>query len=233
MMIERHPEIESLSVEISSSKSVFTVGSLDEGVETVFEDFPPELKYCTNFEVRVFAVNNKDETMAQTAFLSGTSMEAEAALMEVSSFLALCDMVSTDLYQMAVAITDDVGHVKKRICPPERNIMYIHNLYVEEAYRGAGIGKYLLDNINDLFSRSLNYSHHVCVLKPCPQEKLSDNSLRDKEGVSPEEVERLAAFYKKAGYQFIQGSDYMYRTQADTLLGWLDELCMENRGDGV
>ena len=66
-----------------------------------------------------------------------------------------------------------------------------------------------------------------------PQEKLSDNSLRDKEGVSPEEVERLAAFYKKAGYQFIQGSDYMYRIQADTLLGWLDELCMENRGDGV
>jgi GNAT superfamily N-acetyltransferase len=89
---------------------------------------------------------------------------------------------------------------------------------VEEAYRGAGIGKYLLDNINDLFSRSLNYSHHVCVLKPYPQVRLGDNSLRDKEGVSPEEAERLAAFYQKAGYKFIQGSDYMYKIQADTLM---------------
>lgn len=51
-------------------------------------------------------------------------------------------MVSTDLYLMAEAITDKDGNVKKSICPPERNIMYIENIYIEEKYRGMGIGKW-------------------------------------------------------------------------------------------
>ena len=121
------------------------------------------------------------------------------------------------LYQMAAAITGKTGHVKKSICPPERNIMYIHNMYVEEAYRGAGIGRYLLDNVNGLFSRSLNYTHHVCILKPFPQVKCGDHSLRDKESVTPDEFKRLTAFYEKVGYKFIRGTDYMCKIQADEL----------------
>jgi len=217
MMIKSHPEIERLIFEVSSEKSVFTVSSLDEGIETIFEDLPPELKYCTNFTVRVFAVNSEDETTTEIGFLSGTSMEAEVTYTDVSSFLALCDMISTDLYHMAVAITDKTGHVKKSICPPERNIMYVHNMYVEEKYRSAGIGRYLLDNVNDLFSQSLNYTHHVCILKPYPQVKCGDHGLRDKEGAATDEIKRLTAFYKKAGYKTIRGSDYMYKTQADEL----------------
>jgi len=217
MILKSHPEIEHLAFEVSSSKGVFTVSSLDEGFEAAFEDYPPEIKYCTDFAVRVMAVNDADEATTEVGFLSGTSMEAEATYTDVSSFLALCDMISTDLYQMAVAITDKAGHVRKSICPPERNIMYIHNMYVEEAYRGAGIGRYLLDNVNDLFLRSLNYSHHVCILKPYPQVKCGAHGLRDKESVTQDEIKQLTAFYKKAGYQYIRGSDYMYNTQADEL----------------
>jgi len=217
MIVKSHPEIERLAFEVSSSKSVFTVSSLDEGIEATFEDYPPEIKYCTDFTVRVMSVNDADEVTTEVGFLSGTSMEAEATYTDVSSFLGLCDMISTDLYQMAVAVTGKAGHVKKSICPPERNIMYIHNMYVEEAYRGAGIGRYLLDNVNDLFSRSLNYSHHVCILKPFPQVKCGDHGLRDKEGVTPDEIKRLTGFYKKAGYKIIKDSDYMYKIQADEL----------------
>jgi len=95
--------------------------------------------------------------------------------------------------------------------------IYIHNMYVEEGYRGARIGRYLLDNVNDLFSRALNYSHHVCILKPYPQVKCGDHGLRDKEDVTQDEIKQLTGFYKKAGYKIIKDSDYMYKIQADEL----------------
>ena len=154
-------------------------------------------------------------------FLKGTSLEAEITYTDVNNFLELCDMVSADLYHMAVAITDKKGHVKKSICPPENNIMYIENIYVEEKYRGLGIGKYLIDNINNLFFRSLNYTHYTFILTPSPQIKHGKHSLRDSENATNMEKERLIKFYKKCGYKLIEGSDYMYKTKVNELFQML------------
>ena len=151
MNIKTHPEIKSLEFEVSSSKSVIAVDSLDESIEAACDALPPEEKYCTGIKIRVFVVNSSGERAAEAAFLSGTSFEAEAAIEEeAGSFFELCDMVSADLARIAEAITDENGVVKQGICPPERNILYIHHMYVEEAYRGAGIGRCLLDNLNEL-----------------------------------------------------------------------------------
>ena len=109
---------------MSSSKNAFTISSLDEGIELAFEELTPEEKYCTNFEVRVFAVNGLDERTAEVAFLSGTSMEAEATLIDVDSFLELCNMGSMDLCQMAESITDSTGNVKKRMPAGTEHYVY-------------------------------------------------------------------------------------------------------------
>ena len=216
-----HKDIESIEFKVLSEKSIFHVASLDESIEALSENFSPEYKYITNFTVDVYAVDGMGEILAVIGFLKGSSIEAEVTFADVNSFLELCDMVSTDLYLMAEAITDKDGHVKKSICPPERNIMYIENMYVEEIYRGMGIGKYLLDNISGLFSQAFNYSHHAFLLKPFPQIKCGEHSLRDLESVIPEEIEKLVDFYKRAGYQFIKGSDYMYKIQSDELFQML------------
>ena len=214
MFSQSFPDVEHLSFEVSSSRCNMAVSSLDVGIEKSQDEMEPNLKYCTDFKVRVFAVNSNNRPPTEVAFLTGISMEAEAELEDVEDFYMLCDMVSDDLLQMAEAVTNHAGSVKKSICPPERNIMYIHYMYVEEAYRGAGIGRYLLDNINDLFCHALNYAHHVCVLKPYPQIKSGDHCLEAQENATPEEVERLIGFYKKAGYRFIRGTDHMYKTQS-------------------
>jgi len=216
-----HKDIESIEFKVLSEKSIFNVASLDESIETLSEDSSPEYKYITNFTVDVYAVDGMGEILANIGFLKGTSIEAEVTFMDVNSFLELCDMVSTDLYLMAEAITDKDGHVKKSICPTERNIMYIENIYVEEKYRCMGIGKYLIDNIGGLFSQALNYSHYAFLLKPFPQIKYGERSLRDLESAMPEEIEKLVNFYKRAGYQFIKGSNYMYKIQADELFRML------------
>ena len=123
---------------------------------------------------------------------------------------------------MAEAITDEAGSVKRTICPPERCIMYIHNMYVEEAYRGADLGRYLLDNVNELFAQTFNYAHHVCVLRPYPQVKSSSYELRDKEDAAPGNVARLIAFYRRAGYKLIGDSGYMYMIQKNAFEQSLD-----------
>jgi len=218
MIFKTHPGIEALAFEVSNSRSSFTVSSLDESIAAMFEELSPDEKYCTDFKVRVFALSSAGEKVAEVAFLTGTSLDAESAYEEeADGILMLCDMISTELCQMAEAITDEAGSVKRTICPPERCIMYIHNMYVEEAYRGAGLGRYLLDNVNELFAQAFNYAHHVCILRPYPQVKSGKHELRDREGAASGDVERLIAFYKKAGYKLIGDSDYMYKIQADML----------------
>ena len=219
MIFITHPEIKALTFEVSSARSKFTVSSLDESIAAAFEELSPGEKYCTNFKVRVFALDNAGEKAAEVAFLTGTSLDAESAYTEeAGGILELCDMISTDLCQMAEAITDEAGNVKRTICPPERNIMYIHHLYVEGAYRSAGIGRYLLDNVNEIFAQALNYDHHVCVLRPCPQVKAGEYELESNDDAAQGEAERLVAFYKRAGYKMIGDSGYMYKIQAGPLV---------------
>lgn len=216
-LIDLHKDIDNIKIKISSEKSVFILPGFDENIKTIYENSSPEHKYCTNFTADVYAVDGMGEIIMDIGFLKGTSFEAEVTYDDVNNFLELCDMVSADLYHMAVAITDKYGHVKKSICSAECNIMYIKNIYVEEKCRRLGIGKYLLDNINDLFYRSLNYTHHTFILSPFPQIKCGKRSLQNIEEVSYAEKKRLIDFYKKCGYKLIKDSDFMYKVQMDKI----------------
>jgi len=223
MIFKDHPEVKALLFEVCGARSKFTVSSLDESIAAAFEELSPDEKFCTNFKVRVFALDSAGERKAEVAFLTGTSLDAEAVIIEeADGIVELCDMISTELCQMAEAITDEAGNVKRTICPPERNIMYIHGLYVEELYRGAGLGRYLLDNVNELFAQAMNCAHHVCVLRPYPQAKAGGCELRDKEDADPGEEEQLVAFYKRAGYRSIGDTGYMYMSQKNAFALLLD-----------
>ena len=219
MIFKDHPEVKALLFEVCGARSKFTVSSLDESIAAAFEELSPDEKFCTSFNVRVFALDSAGERTAEVAFLTGTSLDAESVIIEEAGGMAeLCDMISTELCQMAEAITDEAGNVKRNICPPERNIMYIRGLYVEEAYRGAGLGRYLLDNVNEMFAQALNYANHVCVLRPHPQAKAGEYALESNGDAAPGEAERLVAFYKRAGYKLIGDSGYMYKIQAGQLV---------------
>jgi hypothetical protein len=41
------------------------------------------------------------------------------------------------------------------------------------------------------------------------------------ESATTEETARLIRYYKKAGYKYIKGSEYMYKTQTDELFQML------------
>jgi len=212
-------DIESIEFKVSSEKSVSIVPSLEERIEAVYEDDAPECRYFTDFTIEAYATDGMN-VIAGLGFLKGTSIEAACTFTDVGSFLELGDMVSTDIYHLAVAVTGADGQIKESVCPPDRNMMYIENVYVEEPYRGRGLGRYLLDNANALFTRALNYSHYVCLLKPYPQVKCGDLCLRDAKSPSEDEVARLVRFYERAGYRFVEGSGYMYKAYP----GPLDEL---------
>jgi GNAT superfamily N-acetyltransferase len=221
ILTDIHNDADSIEFKVTSEKSVLNISSLDESIEAILEDNSPECKYFTNFRIDLYAVDGMGEVLADIGFLTGTSIEAEITFTDGYSFKELCDMISTDLYLMAEDICGKDGHVRKSICPPDYNIMYIENMYIEEKYRGMGIGKYLLDNAGGLFSRSLNYSHHTFILKPFPQVKSGEHGLRDSETATKDEKKRLINFYEKAGYKFINGSEYMCKIQANELFDML------------
>jgi GNAT superfamily N-acetyltransferase len=216
-----HKNIDTIEFKVTSEKSVFNISSFKDSIKSLNENSSPEHKYFTNFSVDVYAVDGMGEILADIGFLKGTSIESEITFSDGYNFLRLCDMISTDLYLMAEAICDTDGSVKKSICPHDRNIMYIENMYVEQKYRGIGIGKYLLDNIGEMFLQSLNYSHYAYILKPSPQVRHGKHSLRDSETTTKEDKERLVNFYERAGYKFIDGSDYMIKFQPNKLFSAL------------
>lgn len=201
----------------SSDKCAVWLTGMDEGVEDYRENLAPDSKYMTNVAVKAFAINENEEKVMDVGFLSAVYFEAEALFSEELSFSALCDMVSSDAYEMAAAVTDKRGSIKPSICRPEHNMMYIKKVFVEEQCRGYGMGRYLLDNLVPMLSHSLNLRPHACVVLPYPQAKTRSGDLLDATENAAADLPRLVKFYEKAGYAKLGGCDYMHKKFTDSL----------------
>ena len=206
--------MESIGFNVTSEKAEFAVFSLEDTVADYCENFDPVDKYFTNFTVEVFAAGDCRSNIGTIGFLKGTSIESEMCIEEEFGFLELCDMASGELLRMAEAIIDADGCVDERICPPDRNIMYIDKIYIEENCRSFGVGRYLLDNVNDIFNRVFNYRHYVCIVKPFPQIKRG-NYVEDLKEATSKQHERLNNFYKRAGYQEVDNTGFLHKIQPD------------------
>lgn len=206
--------------EASSNKCTVRLTDMGESIEDYRDNLPPDLKYMTDFTIKVIAVNDDGEKVMDVGFLDGVFFEAEVLFSEELSFPMLCDMVSSDAEAMAAAITDEQGNVEPSICDPGHNMVYIEKVFIEEPCRGLGMGRYLLDNLIPLLSHSLNLRPHVCLLTPYPQEKAKNGALSNAAENVERELPRLIRFYEKAGYMKLEGYDVMYKK----LTGIFDEI---------
>jgi len=209
---------------VSSDKCTVRLTGMDESIEDYRGNLSPDSKYMTNFTIKALAADDEDTNIMDIGRIEGIIFESEMLISEALGFVELCDMVSSDVYEMAEAITDRDGNIKPSVCLPEYNILYIKKLFVEEKCRGMGVGRYLLDNINPLLLHSLNVNPCVCILTPYPQIKTQLGYIdRATENVD-KELPRLVRFYEKAGFTKMDDSECMYKRCTDSLDGLFEML---------
>jgi GNAT superfamily N-acetyltransferase len=212
-------DIEGLLLEMTNDKVMFKVTSLDESIEALVEELPPEVRYVTDFRIMAYAADAEGKKLEEVGFIDCASIITGVHYKGVKNFLTLCGTVSSDLFHMAKAIADEDGNVGKEICPDLCDVMYVKALYVEEKYRGMGIGKYLLDNLGTLISRFMKYPFHTYVLNPYPHTKTGEYDVTR---ATVDEKRRVVEFFRKSGFRKIEGTEYMYNVKAHELFHSLD-----------
>lgn len=203
-------DVQNIIFKVSSDKDIIQIPDLSESIDIWFEAMPPEIKYAACFKIEILVENHSGFT-TNIGFVEGTYFEPEQWQFDVDSFLYLCDAISGELYGMAESVTTQKGSVKHSICPPDRSIMYIDRIYIEEEYRKCGIGTYIFENLSALMRRSLNWDPYVCILTPYTQIKLPDGTLTNECEDMEVKKAKLIQFYKQIGFTQIKNSDYMYK----------------------
>lgn len=209
-------KIDDIIFAISSDKCNVRLTSLDENIESYYENMEPERKYKNDFTIKAFMVDENGEQDMKIGYIEGVYFEAESLFSEEISFIILCDDISSDAYRMAEAVTDKRGRILPSICHREHNMVYIEKVYVEEQYRGSGVGRCLLDNMLPFLQHALCLRTHAVVLLPYPQEKTQGGGLLDAANADAD-LPRLISFYEKAGYCKLNSSGFMYKKCTDGL----------------
>lgn len=203
--------IEQIILKVSSDKNTVRLSGMDESIGDYRENLPPDSKYLTNFTIRAFAADDEDTNIMDIGRIEGIIFESELLISEALNFVELCDMVSSEVYEMAEAITDGCGNIKPSFCLPEYNILYIKKLFVEEQCRGLGVGRYLLDNINPLLQHSLQVNPRICILTPYPQIKTQFGYIDRATEHVDRDLPHLVRSYEKAGFTKMDNSECMYK----------------------
>ena len=185
---------------------------IDTDINSWIECEEDEDKYIINVFISIFATNLDNREKVEIGKLTGNFFESEI-MMDDISFYSLCDSISTDLEHMASAIVAEDEFIKDDICEYDENLMYIDRIYIEENYRGLGIGSYVINSLNDILEYSVNLSPEVLILLPAPQEIGEDGLLqeiRDKK-IKEQEEKKLLKLYKKLGFEKLDNSNYMIK----------------------
>ena len=121
-------------------------------------------------------------------------------------WLDVADAMDGDVYGACEALNLDgkkfaTGHTKlhremmKLLEDEVKNVFYVRDVWVDEQFRGCGIGKHLVKKIDDIIQYGSHSRHGVIVLTACPVEIKRENTEEH-----AEYSEKLYKFYEDCGF---------------------------------
>ena len=123
-------------------------------------------------------------------------------------FVVMCCEDSGVLGDFAFAITGDDHKVKPEYCDVFEDMLFVYELYLEPQYRGCGIGKFIVSNLNEMFNLAYFQGATACGFTTDPIERDKTGSLLcdpdDKNG-----IRRNKSILKACGCEEIPESDFM------------------------
>ena len=92
----------------------------------------------------------------------------------------------------------------------------VDNLLVNEENRNMGIGKYLWENIADIFEYFMNKDIHAIIVYPKPHTIIKNGNTFEKEPIEDDEMlQKMKSGLVLGGYKEIDNSNYFMKIYLD------------------
>ena len=196
-----------LRIEMLDSKNdllVFTDEKFMERVVTEIRDY-----CCINAMFHIY--DEKENLVAEiSAFFidesrsynNGVSITTGAECMSQELLDAVKVLVKTEDY-------DEIIFTPAYTC-------YIQTFYVYPEFRNMGIGKYLWENIADIFEYFMNKDIHAIIVYPKPHTIIKNGNTFEKEPIEDDEMlQKMKSGLVLGGYKEIDNSNYFMKIYLD------------------
>lgn len=196
-----------LRIEMLDSKNdllVFTDEKFIERVVTEIRDY-----CCINAMFHIY--DEKENLVAEiSAFFIDESRSYNNGL----SITTVADCMSQELLDAIKVLvkTEDYDEI---IFTPAYTC-YIQTLYVYPEFRNMGIGKYLWENIADIFEYFMNKDIHAIIVYPKPHTIIKNGNTFEKEPIEDDEMlQKMKSGLVLGGYKEIDNSNYFMKIYLD------------------
>ena len=196
-----------LRIEMLDSKNdllVFTDEKFMERVVTEIRDY-----CCINAMFHIY--DEKENLVAEiSAFFIDESRSYNNGL----SITTVADCMSQELLDAVKVLvkTEDYDEI---IFTPAYTC-YIQTLYVYPEFRNMGIGKYLWENIADIFEYFMNKDIHAIIVYPKPHTIIKNGNTFEKEPIEDDEMlQKMKSGLVLGGYKEIDNSNYFMKIYLD------------------
>ena len=196
-----------LRIEMLDSKNdllVFTDEKFIERVVTEIRDY-----CCINAMFHIY--DEKENLVAEiSAFFIDESRSYNNGL----SITTVADCMSQELLDAIKVLvkTEDYDEI---IFTPAYTC-YIQTFYVYPEFRNMGIGKYLWENIADIFEYFMNKDIHAIIVYPKPHTIIKNGNTFEKEPIEDDEMlQKMKSGLVLGGYKEIDNSNYFMKIYLD------------------
>ena len=196
-----------LRIKMIDSKNdllVFTDEKFMERVVTEIRDY-----CCINAMFHIY--DEKENLVAEiSAFFIDESRSYNNGL----SITTVADCMSQELLDAVKVLvkTEDYDEI---IFTPAYTC-YIQTLYVYPEFRNMGIGKYLWENIADIFEYFMNKDIHAIIVYPKPHTIIKNGNTFEKEPIEDDEMlQKMKSGLVLGGYKEIDNSNYFMKIYLD------------------
>lgn len=185
-----------------------------------YEELEPSDQTLIRFNMEVYSADKYGERLEDIGYAWGTVLDLEyGAHEEPYFFFELCDSVSQDLCDMASAVINKRGLLKKHVLAPDEQMVYLDRIYIKPDYRNLGIGRYIMDEIGELLNYFCQLSPDVMVIVPSPQAEIDGQitSIKDNKEYR-EKKNKLVEYYTSCGFEKIANEDHMFKRLSPSMI---------------
>ena len=196
-----------LRIEMLDSKNdllVFTDEKFMERVVTAIRDY-----CCINAMFHFY-----DEKENRVAEISAFFIDESRSYNNGLSITTVADCMSQELLDAVKVLvkTEDYDEI---IFTPAYTC-YIQTFYVYPEFRNMGIGKYLWENIADIFEYFMNKDIHAIIVYPKPHTIIKNGNTFEKEPIEDDEMlQKMKSGLVLGGYKEIDNSNYFMKIYLD------------------
>lgn len=205
--------IDSISIHFYTERRIEYISeSFEEWQEiTEFEE-----KYTRNVIGKILGSKDFGEEIV-IGQIAGTFFEAEAQIND-TNFWEVCDSINGDLEHMASIVVDNEMRIKEEICTMNNSIFYLDEIFIDEKYRGHGIGRFILKQIDKMMQYTSNLDIGTVITYPFAMEGTVKDGYKAIEDEEKEEetLYRLRKFYRSCGFKNLGSNGHMYKKYSDT-----------------